>query len=44
MLWSWQYRYRYRRELADLDDHMLRDIGITRLDAQAEARRHFWQR
>ena len=44
MLWSWQHRYRYRRELGDLDDHLLRDIGITRLDAQTESAKHFWQR
>ncbi len=42
-LWSWQYRYRYRRELGGLDDHLLRDIGVTHLDAQAESAKHFWQ-
>ena len=33
---------RQRRELADLDDRALRDIGISRVDADNEARRHFW--
>lgn len=28
---------RSRRQLARLDDHLLRDIGLTRHDAEAEA-------
>jgi uncharacterized protein YjiS (DUF1127 family) len=39
----WQRRARQRRELAQLDDHMLRDIGITRADALAEAGKVFWR-
>lgn len=31
-----------RRRLADLPDHILADIGITRAEAEAEARRPFW--
>ncbi|TCO70899.1 DUF1127 domain-containing protein [Rhodovulum euryhalinum] len=31
-----------RRRLADLDDAMLRDIGLTREQARAEARRPVW--
>lgn len=31
-----------RRMLADLDDHLLSDIGITRNDAEREAARSFW--
>ena len=33
---------RSRRSLAALDDHMLRDIGLTREQAQAEADRAAW--
>ena len=33
--------YRSRRDLRDLSDAQLRDIGITREDAAAEARRGF---
>jgi len=33
---------RQRRDLARLDDHALDDIGISRSDALAEARRHVW--
>ncbi len=33
---------RSRQTLAVLDDHMLRDIGLTREQAQAEADRAAW--
>jgi uncharacterized protein YjiS (DUF1127 family) len=33
--------YRSRRDLRDLSDAQLRDIGVTREDAAAEARRGF---
>ncbi len=41
---SWLDRHHQRQSLLELDDHMLRDIGISRIDAEAEARKHFWQR
>ena len=31
-----------RRRLADMPDHMLNDLGITRSEAEAEARRPIW--
>ncbi|MFO1172247.1 MAG: DUF1127 domain-containing protein [Hyphomicrobiaceae bacterium] len=31
-----------RRDLRDLDDRTLRDIGVSRIDVQREAGRHFW--
>ncbi len=31
-----------RRQLAEMDDRMLRDIGISRLDALQEAERAPW--
>lgn len=31
-----------RRRLARLDDHLLRDIGLTRTEAEAEAERSAW--
>lgn len=31
-----------RRQLAEMDDRMLRDIGISRVDALAEAERVPW--
>ena len=36
-------RRRQRRALAALDDHLLRDIGVTREEALSEARRLPWR-
>ncbi|WP_084066132.1 DUF1127 domain-containing protein [Marivita hallyeonensis] len=33
---------RSRARLAELDDHMLADIGLTSRDAEAEANRPIW--
>lgn len=35
-------RYRSRTMLAQLDDYMLKDIGVTRAEAQFEAGKPFW--
>ena len=40
---EWLRRSRTRHEVAELDDHLLRDIGLTRHDAMVESRKHFWQ-
>ncbi len=34
--------YRQRRDLADLDDRTLHDIGVSRADVEREANRRFW--
>ncbi|TDK41083.1 DUF1127 domain-containing protein [Antarcticimicrobium luteum] len=34
--------WRQRRVLETLDDRALEDIGVTRAEAKAEARRTFW--
>jgi uncharacterized protein YjiS (DUF1127 family) len=39
---EWQRRSRSRHELEGLSDAALRDIGITRCDAQHEAQKPFW--
>jgi uncharacterized protein YjiS (DUF1127 family) len=39
----WQERARGRQQLREFDDPMLRDIGITRLQAEAEATKPFWR-
>ena len=39
----WRQRARGRRQLRTFDDHLLRDIGITRLQAEAEAEKPFWR-
>lgn len=33
---------RSRRRLSELDDHLLRDVGITRTQAKTEAARPLW--
>ena len=39
----WVTRRRARKTLARLDDHMLRDIGMTRHTARQECTKPFWQ-
>jgi uncharacterized protein YjiS (DUF1127 family) len=39
----WRERTRGRQQLLLLDDHVLRDIGITRPQAEAEANKPFWR-
>jgi uncharacterized protein YjiS (DUF1127 family) len=38
----WQEVARQRRALATLDDHMLKDLGLSRADALRESGRWFW--
>lgn len=40
---AWRRRSRERAELAALDERMLRDIGITRADAQYLSSKPFWK-
>ncbi len=40
---KWDTRRKTRRALRDLDSHLLKDIGLDRLTAQAEAAKPFWQ-
>ena len=42
-LLRWQELARQRRILLTLDERMLKDIGITRADAEHEAGRPFWR-
>ena len=39
----WLARSRQRRALATLDDHLLRDIGLTRDAARRECAQPFWK-
>jgi uncharacterized protein YjiS (DUF1127 family) len=36
-------RARQRRALVELDDHMLKDVGITRGEVEREAKMPFWR-
>lgn len=40
---EWNERSRQRQALAELDDHLLEDIGISRTAANAEASKAFWR-
>jgi uncharacterized protein YjiS (DUF1127 family) len=39
----WMERSRQRRALAELDDRLLRDIGLTREEALQERANPFWK-
>ncbi len=39
----WQGRAKQRRQLSELDDRLLSDIGIDRIDAGQESSKPFWQ-
>lgn len=39
----WEERRETRRRLAEMDDHLLRDIGTSRAEALAESEKPFWR-
>ena len=39
----WRERAQQRRALAELDDRLLRDIGLTRMEVKFESRKPFWR-
>lgn len=43
VMMQWDHRRRTRRALAELDHHLLEDIGITYAQARKETKRFFWQ-
>jgi uncharacterized protein YjiS (DUF1127 family) len=43
LLLTWRERARQRRQLRSLNDHMLRDLGLTRADVMAESSKPFWR-
>ena len=43
LLLIWHERARQRHQLLSLNDHMLRDLGLTRADVMAESSKPFWR-
>jgi uncharacterized protein YjiS (DUF1127 family) len=43
LLVRWGLRHRQRVDLAELDDHLLADIGKTREEIRRECARPFWR-
>jgi uncharacterized protein YjiS (DUF1127 family) len=43
LLATWERRARERRKLAEMSDHMLKDLGISRSDALRESRKSIWR-
>lgn len=43
LLLFWSERAAQRHRLAQLDDRLLRDIGVSRADAYRESSKWFWQ-
>jgi uncharacterized protein YjiS (DUF1127 family) len=39
---AWR-RYRSRQRIAELDGHILKDIGVTFAEAEHEANKPFWR-
>jgi uncharacterized protein YjiS (DUF1127 family) len=39
---AWR-RYRSRQRIAELDRHLLKDIGVSFAEAEAEANKPFWR-
>lgn len=42
-LYTWQARNTSRRQLRQIDDRILADIGYNRADTDREAGKYFWQ-
>ena len=40
---AWLERARQRRHLQQLSDHMLKDIGLSRAEVEAETSKPFWR-
>jgi uncharacterized protein YjiS (DUF1127 family) len=41
---AWIERHRQRRALRELSDHVLKDTGVSRSDAEREGSKPFWTR
>ncbi|WP_421915210.1 DUF1127 domain-containing protein [Mesorhizobium sp.] len=39
----WYDRHLQRRDLSEVDDHLLRDLGLTPQDVRRECAKSFWR-
>jgi uncharacterized protein YjiS (DUF1127 family) len=39
----WLQRARERRQLDELGEHLLKDVGVSRADVEREVRKPFWR-
>jgi uncharacterized protein YjiS (DUF1127 family) len=44
VLMEWRDRVRERRQLDSLGDHMLKDLGVSRVEVEREVNKPFWRR
>ncbi len=42
VLYEWQRRASERHHLRRLDDHLIKDLGLSRADVEGEAGKPFW--
>ena len=43
LLSRWYDRHLQRLDLAEIDDHLLRDLGLTREEVRRECAKSFWR-
>lgn len=43
LLARWYDRHLQRRDLSEIDDHLLRDLGLTPEDVRRECAKSFWR-
>ena len=43
LLLTWQQRARERHTLAAMDEHIMRDLGLSRVDVMVERDKPFWR-
>ncbi|HET6159519.1 MAG TPA: DUF1127 domain-containing protein [Dongiaceae bacterium] len=44
LILAWIDRSRQRAQLASVDSSILKDVGLSPAEVEAEIRKHFWQR